>query len=109
MADLPRKVVVCSCEDTMPLDAEALRRGCRGAEFMTVGQLCRSEIERFRALAAQGGAITVACTQEASLFSEIASEMENGAQITFANIRETAGWSADAAKVGPKMAALLAA
>jgi ferredoxin len=107
MADSPRKVLVCSCEDTMPLDAEALRRGCRGADFMTAGQLCRAEIDRFRAVAAEGGAITVGCTQEAPLFSEIASETD--AQITFANIREAAGWSADAAKAGPKMAALLAA
>ncbi|MEA2952497.1 MAG: hypothetical protein QOJ96_2017 [Alphaproteobacteria bacterium] len=109
MADLPRKVVVCSCEDTMPLDAEALRRGCRGAEITSTYQLCRAEIEHFRTIAARGGAMTVACTQEAPLFSEIVSGMEDGAQITFANIRETAGWSADAAQAGPKMAALLAA
>ncbi|MEA2991290.1 MAG: hypothetical protein QOD40_210 [Alphaproteobacteria bacterium] len=109
MADLPRKIVVCSCEDTMPLDAEALRRGCRGAEITSARQLCRAEIEHFRTIAVQGGAVTVACTQEAPLFSEIASGMEDGAQITFANIRETAGWSADAAQAGPKMAALLAA
>jgi ferredoxin len=109
MADLPRKVVVCSCEDTMPLDAEALRRGCRGAEISTARHLCRTEIDRFRSVAAEGGAITVGCTQEAPLFSEIASGMEDGAQITFANIRETAGWSADSAQAGPKMAALLAA
>jgi ferredoxin len=109
MADLPRKILVCSCEDTMPLDAETLRRGCRAAEFTTAHQLCRAELERFRATAAQGGAITVGCTQEAPLFAEIAEEVGGGAQIIFANIRETAGWSADGAKAGPKMAALLAA
>jgi ferredoxin len=109
MADLPRKILVCSCEDTMPLDAEALRRGCRGTEITSAHQLCRAEIERFRTIASQGGAITVACTQEAPLFSEVAAEVGGEAQIAFANIRETAGWSADAAKAGPKMAALLAA
>ncbi len=109
MADKPRKVLACSCEDTMPLDAETLRRGCRGAEVSTARQLCRAEVEQFRAIAAEGDPITVACTQEAPLFTEIAAEAGGQAQITFTNIRETAGWSADGAKAGPKMAALLAA
>ena len=55
MADQPRQIVVCSCEDTMPLDAEALRRGCRGAEVDSGRQLCRAELDRFRGLAAAGG------------------------------------------------------
>ncbi|MEX0751507.1 MAG: 4Fe-4S binding protein [Xanthobacteraceae bacterium] len=93
----------------MRLDAEALRRGCRGTEVSTARQLCRAEIERFRVTAAQGGAITVACTQEAPLFSEVAAEAGGDAQLIFANIRETGGWSTDSAKAGPKMAALLAA
>src|SRR5437879_6122818 len=109
MADLPRKILVCSCEGSMPLDAEALRRGCRGAEMLSAHQLCRAEIERFRAAAADGGSIIVGCTQEVPVFSEVAAEAGGGAQIAFANIRESAGWSADAAKAGPKMAALLAA
>src|ERR1700675_250942 len=29
MADPPRHLLICSCDDTMPLDAEAVRRGCR--------------------------------------------------------------------------------
>ena len=102
-----RTILVCSCEDTMPLDAAALQRGCRGAEVKQAHQLCRAEIERFRAAAASGTPLTVACTQEAPLFSEIAGERASA--VTFANVRETAGWSSDAAKAGPKMAALLAA
>jgi len=102
-----RTILVCSCEDTMPLDAGALKRGCRGAEFKQAHQLCRAEIERFREAAAGGGPLTVACTQEAPLFSEVVGE--RASTITFANVRETAGWSSEAAKAGPKMAALLAA
>ena len=49
MADRPRNILVCSCEDTMPLDADAVRRGCRGANVSTARQLCRAELERFRA------------------------------------------------------------
>jgi hypothetical protein len=101
-----RTILVCSCEDTMPLDADALARGCRGAELKTANQLCRAEIERFRAAAKSGDDIVVGCTQEAPLFSEVAGD-RTGA-LSFANVRETAGWSADATKAGPKMAALLA-
>ncbi len=109
MADRPRKLLICSCDDTMPLDAEALRRGCRGSEVTTAHQLCRAELDKFRRLAAAGGPITVGCTQEAPLFSELAETDERAADIAFANIRETAGWSKDAATAGPKMAALIAA
>ena len=49
----PRNIVICSCEDTMPLDADAVRSGCRGAKVTTARHLCRAEIERFRTMAAQ--------------------------------------------------------
>jgi ferredoxin len=74
---------------------------------MTGRQLCRAELERFRAAAASGKPVTVACTQEAPLFAEVAGETP--ATLAFVNIRETAGWSKDAAAAGPKMAALVAA
>ncbi len=109
MTDQRQRILICSCEDTMPLDAEAVRRGCRGSQVTTARQLCRTELERFRAAAAGGGPLIVACTQEAPLFSEVAEGHESGADIRYANIRETAGWSAEAAKASAKMAALIAA
>ena len=102
-----RTLLVCSCEDTMPLDADALERGCRGAEIVSGRQLCRAELERVRALLESGVPITIGCTQEAPLFREIAAESTS--DVTFANIRESAGWSTEAGKAGPKMAALMAA
>ena len=107
MADGPRKVLICSCEDTMPLDIGAIKRGCRGASVLTAHQLCRAELDKFRAAAAGGEPLTVGCTQEAPLFAEVAET--SAADIKYVNIRETAGWSADAAAAGPKMAALIAA
>jgi ferredoxin len=106
MADGPRHVLICSCEDTMPLDVGALRRACRGSEVTAGRQLCRAELERFRAAATSGAPLTVACTQETPLFAEVA--WESGADIRYANIRETAGWSKDAAAATPKIAALIA-
>ena len=102
MAERPRTILICSCEDTMPLDGEAVGRACRDSVVIEGRQFCRAELERFRRAAASGEPITVACTQEAPLFGEIAGEAEVEAELTFVNIRETAGWSKDAAKAGPK-------
>src|SRR4051812_25358555 len=100
-------LLICSCEKTMPLDAQAIGRGC-AATPTEANQLCGLELERFKAALAEGAPITVACTQEAPLFREIAESFPQ-AQLTFVNIRETAGWSNDAAAAGPKAAALIAA
>jgi ferredoxin len=91
----------------MPLAAAAFERGCRGADIVSGRQLCRAELARVRSLVSSGAPITIGCTQEAPLFREIAAE--SGSDVSFANIRESAGWSAEGAKAGPKMAALMAA
>jgi ferredoxin len=107
MADFTGHVLICSCEDTMPLDAGAIRRGCR-SEPTTATQLCRAELDRFRTIAVKDTPLTVGCTQESHLFSEVAAESGRMSPVKFVNIRETAGWSSEAAQAGPKMAALLA-
>ena len=109
MTERSRTLFVCSCEDTMPLDEASIQRGCKGATVKTARHLCRTQVELFQAELGSGVPLTVACTQEAPLFSEIAGEMSPDTEITFANIRETGGWSKDAKAAGPKMAALLAA
>jgi ferredoxin len=102
----PRSILVCSCEGTMPLDAKALHHGCRGGRLVTGRQFCRAELERFRQHVASGVPVTIGCTREAPLFREAAGD---AADVSFVNLRETAGWSKDAANAGPKMAALAAA
>jgi ferredoxin len=108
MAEDKRQIVVCSCEDTMPLDVDRIGRACRGAAVVSGRQFCRSELDRFRALLPGGGDLVVACTQETPIFEEAAAETGDRA-LTFVNIRENAGWSDEAARAAPKMAALLAA
>src|SRR4051812_1455484 len=100
-------LLICSCEKTMPLDAEAIGRGCP-AKMSQANQLCGLNLELFKEALADGAPITVACTQEAPLFREVAEGFPQ-AQLTFVNIRETGGWSNDAAAAGPKSAALIAA
>ena len=102
------RILICSCEGTIPLGTEAIRCGCH-SEPITATRLCGAELDRFRSIAAQDGPVTVACTQEAALFSDIAAQTGRVGSVQFANIRETAGWSSEGAHAGPKMAALLAA
>ena len=104
MAERPRKVLICSCEDTIPLDGAHVERACRGADVVRGRQLCRAELDRVREAVAAGQPIAIACTQEAPLFAEIGE-----AATSFVNIRETAGWSKDAKAAGPKIAGLIAA
>ncbi len=76
--------------------------------------LCRREAPEFQRAAKSGDDLLVACTQESRLFLEL-NEQTVGAPsvaerpIRFVNIRETGGWSKDAANATPKIAALIAA
>ena len=94
----------------MPLDAGAVRRGCRGAKVETAGQLCRAELERFRAAVAAGAPLTIGCTQEAPLFAEVAQAEQEGKRTSPSSTcaRPPAGHRRPPTP-GPKMAALLAA
>jgi ferredoxin len=109
MAGAKSIIALCSCEDTMPLDAASVTRGCKDSDVRLARQLCRSELGRFRAMLGEARPITVGCTQEAPLFDETASEAGFSEALSFVNVREMAGWSSDARRAGPKMAALLAA
>jgi ferredoxin len=80
--------------------------------------LCRREAPAFQRAArdtsASGDELLVACTQEQRLFLSLNEETEGAASveerpIRFVNLRETGGWSRDAAQAAPKLAALIAA
>src|SRR5579863_66553 len=73
MTERRPNILLCSCEDTMPIDADAVRRSCPGAGIQTATRLCRAELERFRSVMAAGAPVIVACTQEAPLFRATAS------------------------------------
>jgi ferredoxin len=107
MSGAKPRLLICSCEKSMPLDAQAIGRAC-SAHLTQANQLCGTDLAQYKAALAEGAQITIACTQEAPLFREVAEELAQ-AEPTLVNIRETAGWSKDAAAAGPKMAALVAA
>src|SRR5690349_17688336 len=105
-----KKILVCNCEQTMPLDAGALARACGAPGSLAIHHhLCRAGIDGFHAACATGDPVLVACTQEAPLFRELQQERHPETVLSFTNIRERAGWSAETADATPKIAALLAA
>src|SRR5512146_2214889 len=98
LAQPPKTILICSCEDTMRLDRGAIGRGCPDSAVAAFRHLCGTEIDHFREAAGRAGALTVACTYKAALFTEEAADRAE--PITFANVRETAGWSSEGAQSG---------
>ena len=70
-----KRMLVCSCESSMPLDGKALAKRC-GAEHacQVHTQLCRAQIESFKSAVASGEQLIVGCTQEAPLFEQARAE-----------------------------------
>ncbi|HEV7576626.1 MAG TPA: 4Fe-4S dicluster domain-containing protein, partial [Caldimonas sp.] len=109
--------LICNCNQTMAIDGPALARAlgtdASGAETVH-SLLCRREAGAFQRAAQTSDDLLVACTQESRLFLELAAATEGARPaserpIRFVNIRETGGWSKEAATALPKMAALIAA
>lgn len=126
--------LICDCNQTMPLQPRTL--GVALHENLSLySALCRREAGAFQKAIQSGDTVVVACTQETRLFAELAAHTETAAcnaeppatgafsygvqrsaapqrpavsVIKFVNIRETGGWSKDAAQASPKIAALLA-
>ncbi len=114
----------------MALDGPALAKALTTAQNPDAGDglhavhatLCRREAGSFQRAAKDGDDLLIACTQESRLFVEL-NDQTDGAPglaerpIRFVNIRESAGWNRDAlpgsagaaAKLTPKIAALIAA
>lgn len=126
MASSNRRIMICDCDGTNPIDPAGLSkvvgRPVDGASTL----LCRRQIDRFEATLSSGDGLLIGCTQEAPLFLEVAEEAfaapdeaeAAGSEaarveapqldIRFVNIREKAGWSRDGAGAMAKMAALIA-
>ncbi len=112
--------LICDCNRTMPLQPNTL--GAALDENLSLhSALCRREVGAFLQALQGSDELVVACTQESRLFSELAAQRPepgagatkalapNLAPVKFVNIRETGGWSKDASRAMPKIAALLAA
>lgn len=107
-----KKLLVCDCEGSMPLDGDALAQAFGGAfggdHPEVVSQLCRAQTGAFQRALGDGRPLLVACTQEAPLFDEMTADSAPGTRVVYTNIRERAGWSVEGGEAAPKIAALLA-
>jgi ferredoxin len=109
MSELRNKLLLCNCNRTLPLDGKAVADGLTLLAAPHVqSELCRRHVAAFEAAVKSGDDLLVACTQEAPLFRELHEQLKGAGHIRFVNIRETAGWSAEAPAATPKIAALLA-
>jgi len=105
-----KTVQVCDCNHTLPLNGGVLAKALQlDAPLPVRHQLCRHQIGEYEAALRSGGDVLVACTQEATLFSEVRDAFAADADVRFVNIRETAGWSEEGRQAAPKIAALIAA
>jgi ferredoxin len=104
-----KRILVCNCEISMPLDGGKLARACSAESACEVHtQLCRAQIESFKAAVASGEPLIVGCTQEAPLFEETRAEFGPDTTVGYTNIRERAGWAEQGRDALPKITALLA-
>jgi ferredoxin len=109
MAKESRKLLLCNCNRTMPIDGKAVAKALDLDTAPHVNsELCRRHLAAFEGAVRSGHDVVVACTQEAPLFAELHDEFKATGDIKFVNIRETAGWSAEAERSTAKIAALLA-
>ena len=109
MAKAGRKLLLCNCNRTMPLDGMVVAKALDLDHVPHINsELCRRHLAAFEAAVKSGENVTVACTQEAPLFGELHEELKAAGGIKFVNIRETAGWSPESDRAAPKIAALLA-
>ncbi|MEC9265078.1 MAG: 4Fe-4S dicluster domain-containing protein [Pseudomonadota bacterium] len=100
-------VLVCDCAGTMPLDGAAIAKAC-GAESCAVSRmLCREQIGKVATAARASDRLVIACTQEGAAFFEAIEEAGLDVAPKLVNIRENAGWSEEAERATPKIAALL--
>ena len=78
---------ICNCNRTMTLDGAALGRALGREPIPIYTELCRKEVDNFTS-ALGASTCTVACTQEAPLFTELAAGAGASTELNFINIRD---------------------
>ncbi|MGR3649601.1 MAG: 4Fe-4S binding protein [Shimia sp.] len=103
---MPKSLILCDCSNTSSVHSDALST----VDSITCSKLhtglCTHQSDAAAAAFSSGDAI-IACQQERALFTEMAADLDLP-EPHFVDLRDRAGWSDEAAKSGPKQAALLA-
>mgnify|MGYP000329473323 CR=1 FL=1 len=103
---MAKQLILCDCSRSQQIDATGLSQATGISCSKLHSALCTTEIEA-AAKAIAGGEATICCTQEQSLFEELAGEI--GAPMPpCLDLRDRAGWTSDTGQTLPKMSALIA-
>ena len=103
-----KKIKLCDCNRSSCVNQAALS-ATLDSRVTFHSNLCRDEIAVVDEACRSSGDVLIGCTQEVSLFSELAEDAGAVDKLSFFNTRELAGWSAEGAMATPKMAVLIAA
>ena len=103
---MTKSLILCTCENSQTLDADALADATGMAVSKPCAALCTRNID-LAAAALQDGDAIIACTQEARTFEALADELGVPAPALL-DLRDRAGWTDDDTPTLPKMAALTA-
>lgn len=103
---MAKKLVICDCLGSQTVDLTILETATGLQCTKLFNDACGAQIGDVAALM-QAGDTLIACQQQASLFSDLAAEV-NSDTPAFFDLRDRAGWSDEASAAHPKMAALAA-
>jgi len=103
---MTKRLVLCSCEGSQNIDAQALAQATGFSCSKVYSSLCYSQQDS-AAKELSHENVLIACGQEIDFFKDLAEELEVN-EPDFIDLRDRAGWSLDEKSKTPKMAALLA-
>ena len=101
------RLLLCSCEGSMQVDPDTASAALSTSEVKSSDRLCTVDLDVAAKALEQDGTTLIACGQMASLFEELAEDLDVTDRLSTADIRDRAGWTADKSATA-KQAALLA-
>lgn len=101
------RLLLCSCDGSMSVEPESARAAAGAKTVQTVRALCMDQADVAAKAFAEDGVTLIACGQMTNLFNDLLDDVEAPGALICADIRDRAGWTADA-QAHAKQAALLA-
>ncbi len=103
---MTKTLMLCTCNSSQILDADAIGEATGLKCSMIHNGLCTSGLDTLAQAMPDGGLI-IACAQEAGVFEDLAAELDAPLPQCI-DIRDRAGWSDEGKSATPKIASLLA-
>ncbi|MGB0957378.1 MAG: indolepyruvate ferredoxin oxidoreductase subunit alpha, partial [Litorivicinus sp.] len=111
-----KTLLLCSCDQSQTLDADALKAVAGAEQVISVDTLCTHQMGLAAEHLGATNDVIIGCGQQATLFERLADEIQtetgHSATLHSIDLRDRAGWAASTAKpkrLHAKQAAMLAA